>query len=225
MPSTEFVRIPDGLIVQGDLIVVGAFSIPAGAVRNATVASDAEIARTKLALDSLRSFPIELTRLRVWDAITSLLPSAAAADDLALIGGTFGGASPSVRTSDAKDTSITQRARLLVHLPESFETGGNLRLRLRAGMITTVANGTATVDVEAYQSDKEGGVGSDLVATDATTINSLDFANIDFVISAGALSAGAWLDIRITIAITDASTATAVIGALGSIELLADIRG
>lgn len=215
----------DDLVVTGSLDVQGAFSPAAGSLTNAHLSGTAAIARTKLATDSLQATAVNLMHLRVWDAIATNLPGTAASDDLALIGGTFGTNTPMIKTSDAKATTVTQRARLLVQLPPEYPAAGSVKIRLRAGMQTTVSDGTATVDVEAYESNKEGGLGSDLVTTSATTINSLTLADKDFTLTAGGLAPGDWLDVRITIAITDAATATAVLGVIGHIALLCDIVG
>jgi hypothetical protein len=89
-----------------------------------------------------------------------------------------------------------------------------------------VASVTATVDLEAYLSDKFGAVsGSDLVTTAATTINSLTPANKDFTLTATNLAPGEWIDFRIKVAVNDSGTGTAVIAAIGTVEFLLDIRG
>ena len=67
-------------------------------------------------------------------------------------------------------------------------------------------------------------IATNLPATAATTINSLTFANKDFTITSSSLAAGDILDVRIAIAITDSATGTAVIGEIGAIEFLLDIR-
>jgi hypothetical protein len=215
----------DNLSITGDLSVQGTFTGPTGYVTNSSVNANADIARTKLLTYSLEKHVVPLTDLRVWDAFQTVLPGTAASDDLALIGGTFGSATPLIQTSDAKNTTVTQYARFMVALPPNYPASGLVYIRLRAGMITTVANGTATVDVQAYESDKGGGLGSDLVTTPATTINSLTEADKDFVLTDAGLAPGDWLDVRITIAITDSATGTAVIGSIGSIELLCDTQG
>ena len=184
-----------------------------------------EIARVNLAMDSLAEYPVPLTQLRVWDAITTLLPAAGASDDLGLVGGTFGSASPSLQTSDSKAASTTQRTRFQWALPPEYVAAQRLRLRLHAGMLTTISDTTATVDVEVYESNREAGVGSDLCATSAKTINSLTLADKEFDIDVSGLEPGDMLDVRITIAIVDAATATAVKGVIGAIEWLVDIRG
>lgn len=228
MPSTGFTRIQDGLMVVGDLIVGGAFEFGASSVTNSMISSSANIARTKLAQDALKKFPVNLTDLRIWDAMASILTGTAGTDDLALITGTFGSAAPTVRTSDAKNTSVTQRARFLCRVPESYDAGEDFQIRFNAGMITTVANGSATIDLEVYEANKDGTLGgspTDLVSTSAISINSLTFANCDFVLNAAGLSPGDELDCRVTIAITDSATGTAVIGAFGGIDRMCDIRG
>ena len=181
--------------------------------------------RTKLAAEPLSAEAIELTQLRVWDDLASLLPGVAADDDLAIIEGTWATDAPTVQTSDAKSTSITQRLRFRRRLGPEYVSGGDIKLRIRAGMITTISDDTATVDVECYCDDEDGGVGADLCATAAQSINSLTKADRDFVITATGLAAGDVLDFRVTIAITDAATATAVIGEISRMVLLRDIRG
>lgn len=180
--------------------------------------------RSQMKQDDLAVFQIPLTDFRVHDAFQTNLPGAAASDDLALIGTAFGTSSPTIQTSDLKNTTGTQRARCLVRLPESYVTGETVKIRVYAGMNTTVASSSATVDVEAYEVDGTGGISSDLCTTSATSINNLTNSAKDFDITASSLAAGDILDIRLTIAITDSATATAVIGEIGYVALLADIK-
>jgi hypothetical protein len=176
--------------------------------------------------DALAIFPVNMMNLRVWDAIQTNLPGTAATDDLALIGGTFGTSPPVVSAGDCKALGATSRyARFMVELPECYEAGETVTLSLSAGMVTTVASSSCTVDVECYKIDKITGIGSDLCTTAATTINSLVFAAKSFTITSSALTAGDVLDIRITIAVNDAATGTAVTPTIAGIDLLCDIKG
>lgn len=202
---------PHGIICQGPLTVTGDI-LPLRP-------------RSEFLQEDLAVYPIPWTAWRVWDALQTNLPGTAAADDLALIGGTFGSASPVIRSSDGKATTITQYARCQVALPPEYVAGQTVNLRLHCGMITTISDGTATVDVSAYASDSEAGVGADLVTTAAQSINSLTDADKTFVIDATGLVVGSLLDIRIAISITDAATGTAVVGQVGSVQLLLDIKG
>jgi hypothetical protein len=206
--------------VNGDLVVTGGLRV-GGSITPA-------IARANiLAMEELKTFPIPLTSFRVFDALHTPLPGAGATDDLGLVGGTFGAATPSLRTEDLKTAGATNnRARVLVQLPWEYVAGQTVTLRFKAGMITTVADTTATLDCEAYklQDDPDDAIGSDLVSTAATTINSLSFANVDFTVTPTGLSAGDILDVRITTAVNDAASGTAVIAGITSAKLLCDVR-
>lgn len=181
--------------------------------------------RAQLKQDDLAVFQIPLTDFRVHDAFQTNLPGTAASDDLALIGTAFGTSSPTIQTSDLKNTTDTQRARCVVRIPESYVTGETVKIRVFAGMNTTVASASATVDVEAYEVDGTGGISSDLCTTSATSINNLTNSAKDFEITSSSLAAGDLLDVRISIAISDSATGTAVIGEIGYVALLADIKG
>lgn len=180
-----------------------------------------------LALAELQPFPIPLTDFRVWDDMAALLPTAGATDDLGMVEGTYATATPSLRTEDLKSAGATNNyARVLVQLPWEYVAAQSITLRFKAGMITTVADTTATLDCQAFklQDDPDDAIGSDLVSTAATTINSLVFANIDFVVTAAGLSPGDILDIRITTAVNDGGGGTAVIAGITSAKLLCDVR-
>lgn len=176
--------------------------------------------------DALAMFPVKFTDLRVWDAFQTNLPGTAATDDLALVGGTFATSPPTISAGDCKALGATSRyARFMVELPECYEAGETVIISLSAGMVTTVASVSCTVDVECYEIDKIGGIGSDLCTTSATTINSLVFAAKAFTITPSGLTAGDVLDVRITIAVNDGATGTAVTPTIAGIDLLCDIKG
>ena len=176
--------------------------------------------------DAAVPFPVLLTSLRVWDAFNTNLPGTAAADDLALVGGTFGTAPPVVSAGDVKALGATTRyARFQITLPECYDAGETVTLALYAGMVTTIADTSCTIDVQCYKLDKAAGIGSDLCSTAAMTMNSLVFAAKSFTITSTALSPGDTLDVRIAIASNDAATGTAVTPTIAAIDLLCDIKG
>ena len=199
--------------------------IPSGEIANSQIAASAAVERSKLAAEQLKdNIPLEL--LRVHDAFQTNLPTSASSDDLGLIIGTFGTDAVVVQTSDAKNTTATQRARFAYRLPHNYVSGQLISAVAWAGMKTTVANGTATIDFEVYKkNDSTGLVGSDLVSTSATTINSLTAADKAFTIDPTGLAAGDELDIRVTIAITDSGTGTAVIGRIIKLYMLPTVKG
>ena len=210
---------------RGQVTMEGNTSLPASTVSNASVTANADIESSKMAQRVLSKFVIPFTSWRVHDNMLSFLPSAGAADDLGYVGGTFGSASGMLKTSDAKTTTITQYARAIWPLPLEYDSGETIQIRANAGMETTISDGTATIDFSIYEVDREGGVGSDLVSTAATDINSLTLGNKDFTVNGAGLIAGDELDIRVAVAITDTATGTAVTGVIGSIEVLCDTRG
>lgn len=199
--------------------------IPSGEISNSQINASAAIDRSKLASEQLKdNIPLEL--VRVWDAFQTSLPTTASSDDLGLIPGTWATDAITLQTSDAKNTTVTQRARFVYRLPLNYASGNLINVVAWAGMRTTVANGTATIDFEAYKkNDSTGLVGSDLVTTAATTINSLTASEKSFVIDPTGLVSGDELDIRVTIAITDTATATAVIGRIMKLYMLPTVKG
>lgn len=200
-------------------------TIPANELIGTQINEFASIERTKLATE-VKKINIPLELLRVHDAFQTSLPTTAATDDLGLIIGTFGTDGIVLESSDGKATTITQYGRFLFRLPECYVDGGTISIAAHAGMKTTVSDTTATIDFQAYKKDVATGlVGSDLVTTSATTINSLTAAAKEFVITPTGLVNGDELDIRVTIAITDGATVTAVIGRIMKLYAVISVKG
>lgn len=187
-----------------------------------------DIARSDLTQENLSPFPLYPEGWRVHDNMDLNLPDPpASGDDLGIVSGTYGSATPSLQTPDLKAAgATTQYARRLFQVPMNYVAGQTMQIVLHAGMLTTVADTTATADVQCFLCDGEAGVtGSDLCTTAAQTINSLTLADKTFNISATDLEPGDWLDIRIALAINDGATATAVKGIIGKAQLLCDTKG
>jgi len=210
-PSDE-VRVPGSLRVSGNINVGGATT---------------GVARTHLTQDALKAYPLEPELWKVHDDMDTPLPSTPLTDDLGLVGGAFGTATPTLQTEDLKAAGATSNyARRTFVLPPEYDAAQTVTLRVHAGMLTTIADTTAVVDVEVYKSDREAGVdGADLCATAAQDINNLTPADKDFTITPTSLSPGDILDIRITTTVTDAATGTAVAALIGAVEMLLDIKG
>lgn len=209
----ETIQFPNHVDIQGDLLIRGTL-LPA---RH----------RSELQQDNNAIYDIPWSEWKIFDSFAALLGATPTSDDdLALVGGTHGTDCPSIQTGDVKAVTKTRRARATITLPPEYVAGQSVALRFSGGMKTTVAGTSATLDVEVFKSAKTTlKTGSDLYAGAALDINSLTFANKDFDLDATTLSPGDTLDIRITIATVDAATATAVIGCLGSTQLMIDIKG
>ena len=180
-----------------------------------------------LALAELQVYAIPMSVWRVHDDYHSFLPNAGAADDLGLIGGTFGTDAPSLQTSDfgANGGAEDFEARAEVALPAEYVAGQTVKIRVHAGMLTAIADAACTVDVEVYSSDKDATASGDLCETPAAAnnMNSLVFDDIDFVITSGSLSPGDILDVKLKVTANDAATAVTV-GCIGAVQLLCDVR-
>lgn len=200
-----------------DVTVTGTLKCPEDAISTQT--------RATILKQETARFPVPWTLLRVWDAYTTNLPGTASADDVALIGGTLGTAPPMVQAGDVKTTSGTRYARFQVVVPECYVAQQAFALVFSAGMKTTVADGSCTIDLEAYRLDKVSGISADLCATAATSINSLVFADKSFTITASTLSPGDVLDCRIAIAYVDSATGTAVTPTVAGLDISCAIKG
>jgi hypothetical protein len=203
----------------GDIVVPGVARITGGITPTLVRSSI-------LALVELAEYTIPWTAWRVHDALATVLPGTAANDDLGLIGGAFGSASPTIQSVDFGGTSTTAYARCQIPLPAEYEAGQTVTLRFHAGMLV-VADATCTLDVVCYEADGEAGISADIVSesSPAQSINSATFADINFIITPSALTAGDLLDVRIVVAGTDATNAQANITAvIGSAKLLCDVR-
>lgn len=198
--------------------------IPAGSLTDQDIAGNAAIATSKMAQRVLAEYAVPLVDCRVWDATASILPATAASDDLALITGTWGTNPVRITAGDVKNTTATRRLYFAVPIPANYEDGQTIQVRIRCGMETTVASSSCTVDLEAYVGTS-GAVGSDLVTTAPTTMNSLTAADRDFAINEASVDPGQLLECRLTIASVDSATATAVTPAIYRIALLCDTRG
>lgn len=171
--------------------------------------------RSDLALDGTMLFPVAFEALRIAD-FTTQITSTPSSTALGIIGGTHGADVPFVTTGDVKGLgSRSPKARFLFQLPPEYVTGASVFIRAFAGMKPTVSDGACTIDFAAFKAGTGTSAtvvtGSDLVTTSATSIKSLTWGNYDFAIEASTLAAGDWIDILMTIAVTDAATGTEVI--------------
>jgi hypothetical protein len=204
--------------VQGDQLVQG----------NLTVTGSMFPARdrTEMKQEDNAVYAVPLTMFRVWDALATNLPGTAATDDLALVTGTLGTHSPTIQAGDLKAAGATTRyARCQQPLPIEYVAGQTVTLRCKAGMTTTAADTSCTLDAQVYRIARDGTVGSDICATAATTINNTTHADVSFTITPTTLEPGDLLDIRLAIACNDAATGTAVIPTIDAVEILCDVRG
>lgn len=202
--------------------------IDAGTIAGTKLSPSAELLRSQM-----RQIPNAVLRItpfdwRVWNS--GALLTTAGTDDLGLVMGTFGTNVATVQAGDLKAAGATTRYALShVWLPDYYDPGQTVTVRLLAGMQTTVADATCTIDVDAYKIDDDGTPTADgnLYSGAALDMNSLTAANKDFELTPGSTTfeAGDLIELRIAIACNDAATATAVTPTLYKSALLFDARG
>ena len=216
--------INNDLRVTGNL-TAGTMTIPSAAVNNAQIGASAAIERSKLAEEAKASYPIPWTWWRVWDAYQTVLPNPSANDDLGLYGGTWATDSPYIACYDVKTlNALPFYARATIPLPAEYMDAGDVDLRFHA-RTSAAADTSCTLDVVAYESDTETGIGADLCATAATSINNATWDDYDYSITAAGLVAGNILDVRIHVAINDGAGGASVQAMIGAAFLRCDIQG
>lgn len=216
--------------LEGDVYVTGDFgsltqTLPAACVGAAQIQA-AGIPRTNLSQDDLKAYPMPLLGARVWDAVGTNL-GAAGNDDLGIEEGTWGTNPVYLTSGDVKSGGCTRYALFEVPLPAEYVDGETVKVRVKAGMQTTVSDGAAEIDLEVYESTGASttGISADLCATAAQSFKNLTAADLDFTITSTNLAAGDTLLVRLKMSIADAATGTAVIGNVYYAKLLCDVKG
>lgn len=209
----ESATLPINLGIDGNLSVGG------------TISANTGLARSQLLQQDLVLYTVDLTMMRVHDARHTILPGTAAADDMAIITGTPGTDAPTLQGVDFGGGSTDEKCAFAFALPPEYVSGETITVRVRGAMLTTLSDGTATVDVEAWKENGDGAVGSDICTTAAQSINSLTPANKDFTITPTGLVAGDVLQIRLSFAGSDVGNLGVMIPEISRVQLLLDIKG
>lgn len=184
-----------------------------------------DIARSALTEDALAEYVIPHNHVGV-NATLALLGASAGTPSGAfgLTPGTHGSASPIIVGEAANNNSKTNTLRFLFALPPEYVSGGDIKVRAHATITGDVAV-SQTIDVQAFKSDDEAGVGSDLCATAAQTLTEITFDDYDFTITPTGLAAGDVLDIEITGVANDTGGSANKLIQIGKISVLCDIKG
>ena len=211
--------------IQGDLNVTGTVNQGTMTIPNSVVG---QLPQANLTQRDLQAIDIPLQSL-ITDEATPVPLAAAAAGKLGLVRGTVGTDTFRARTVDCKSNGVVASYTALASfiLPDNYVSGETVQLALLCKMDTTIADASATVDVECWKEVGDGTVGSDLCETLAQSINSLTAALKYFVITPSGLVAGNKFYVRFTISVRDnAHTGTDyVFGSICKINLLTDVKG
>lgn len=211
--------------LSGTMGFTGEMTVGEGTITNSAISATADIARSKLAQDALKAYTIPIHAFRVWDAMATNLGATASNDDMGIITGTPGTDVPTLQGVDFGGTTSDEKCAFEFCLPAEYDAGHTIMLRLRAAMLTTVADTSCTVDANCYKSDRDGVAGSDIVATAAQSMNNLTPANYDFTITPTGLAAGDRLVFVLTFAGSDTGDLGVMIPEISQVEVLLDVRG
>lgn len=200
--------------------------IPDQSLTGRSLSPNAEIEATQMKQQANKLLSVPFSSLRVWDALHSNLPAAAASDDLGIATGTPGTHAPKISTGDLKGLGSTARkATFEYEVPANWDNNQSLELVIRAGMQTTVADTSAQLAVAVHLPDGDGAVGASICATSAQDMNSLTPNDLIFAITPSSVSPGDKLMVVITITVNDGATATEVTGIIYAIHRRLDLRG
>jgi predicted RecA/RadA family phage recombinase len=184
--------------------------------------------RALLAEEALVAYPVPLSSAYVWDAPQTRIPATPANDDLGIIYATWGTLETYISSGDSKAATTTRYTGFEVDVPAEYVAGQSAKIRINANLMTTVADTSASLDIEVYRS---GAPTADICNTAAKDMlaggggGGLTATDYDFDLVATNLVPGDKLFVRVKIAIVDAATGTAVIGRVNSLKRLFDIKG
>lgn len=180
--------------------------------------------RANAAAETNQTLRIPLTQARNADG--TAISAAASAGKFGMASGGVGVGGFRLEGEAANNNTKTSTLLLCYAVPQNFNTSGTKALEvLISHKLSAVAATTATVDVEAYKSDKAGGVsGSDLCTTAAQAHNSGSLSDLAFTIDPSTLSPGDELIILVTSVVNDAGGAGSPKAYIGGLAARATTR-
>ncbi len=193
-----------------------------GSIPGTALAGAANVLRSQLKTGALpRTIPLDEWRVT---ATLALLGNAAGtpAGAFGLTAGVHGTNTPKLVGESASGNSKTNSCRKVIPLPPEYVDGETATLRVHA-RITADCNTAQTLDAQVFESDKEASLGSDLVAEAANSLTT-SWADYDFELTAGALSAGDPLDVELTGLANDTGGSAGAVIEIGDTRIIANVR-
>ena len=224
-------------IISGNVFVDGSYGVLATNISSVVEKSNLFISQsidetTGLTFES-RTIGISFDIMRKYGDRASLLPNAGViggpVGTLGLVDNNPENVAVTLQTDDMKAEGNSPSINAAIFqwvVPDNFILGSTVSIRIFCGMLTTIADGDAFINVEAYVPSNDGtaNVSSDLVTPAAQNCNNLTSANFTFVIDDDltnhALGAGSVVNIVISINVNDNATGTVVKGIIRKIDIL-----
>ena len=181
--------------------------------------------RADLVQDDAVVYNLDLMKAFRIAAGNTALPAAPDATTLGITSGAFGTNSPTLTSTSTNNTSESELARFQVIMPAEYQAGQSITIRVHA-KVTATRDTAATLEVLAYESDKEAGISGNLAVGGAQDCNFVPYDDYDFVVTPTTLVAGDTLDCEL-VAITDDGGGGSGAGhiIIGAIQVLLDIKG
>jgi hypothetical protein len=196
-------------IAETNIVLTGAVDISSGTVDRAALTEDA-----------LAVYGIPISLFRQEDGIP--LAATETADTFCL---NYAANVWLIYGEESLSETETSEGSFQFVLPPEYVSGGDVKVRIKHTVTGTGTLGaTATIDVEAFEQDGNGAIGSDLVTTTAATTTDASWTTTDFVVTPTNLVAGDILNIVVTSAIQE-TAGTAIRINLDGIAVLLDIKG
>jgi hypothetical protein len=196
--------------------------IPSTGVANGHLASDAAIARSKLAEDALAVHGLPLMACRRTDG--TVLTTSGGAGYVSIYGAAWGAGDMYLRTVTAQGTTETAYLATEFPLPPSYVAGGDVQVVVRCRSSGSGTPGTLTVDVQAYKMVGDGTAGSDLCTTAAQTY-SATAADYAFTITPTGLAAGDHIRILIQVVVQETGGSAWLQAMITRLSVKLDIKG
>jgi hypothetical protein len=211
-----------GSKLQALSLGVNAGVIPSGGVANGHIASDAAIARSKLAEDPSAVYSLPMMECRRVNG--TVLNSVAATGYFGISAGAWGDGSLYLNTTATKNATETAYLSAEFALPPEYVAGGDVQLAVRCKSYGTGTAGTLTVDAEVYEVDGDGNGGSDLCTTAAQTFTATA-ADYAFTITPTGLAAGDHVRVILQMVVQETGNVNNLYGLITRVKVNLDIKG
>lgn len=149
------------------------------------------------------TFYIPLTEFRIHDSLIALPPTTGAVDDIGFVDGTPGSSRSYLEIVTAADLNETSRTRCFATVPSHYPAGATLTVNMEVTE-TTAPTDTALIDLLVVRLQNT----TDINPVAAQDITGASTTTISFALTSTAIVPGDVLDIRITVAVDDATTGT-----------------
>ena len=218
--ATRTLTIPDCGASDKYVVITTASN---GKITNAEVNVSASIERSKMDEEELAVCGVPFQALRNDDG--TVMDATGGAGLFSLSCGGFGTGTVVVAGEAASGNSKTDTLQFEFIVPPEYVASGDVRLVVTATETVGAATTATTLSGEVYESDGEGAVGADILASwDATDVT-MGYATFTGTITDAGLVAGDRLILFVRIVTNDTSGSVGTVANIGKVEVQLDIKG